>query len=57
MLLMTVGLTAQDITISFHPKIAGTQIDSIWVTNQRTNQKVKLLGSESLILDISTGID
>jgi uncharacterized protein (TIGR02145 family) len=50
-------LTAQDITISFQPKIAGTQIDSIWVTNQKTDQKVRLLGNESLVLTKTTGID
>jgi uncharacterized protein (TIGR02145 family) len=57
MFLTTFCLTAQDITISFQPKVVGTQIDSIWVTNQRTTQKVKLLGSESLLLDVPTGID
>jgi uncharacterized protein (TIGR02145 family) len=49
--------SAQDITISFQPKAIETTIDSIWVTNQRTNQKIKLLGSESLILTKTTGID
>jgi uncharacterized protein (TIGR02145 family) len=57
MFLTTFCLTAQDITISFQPKIAGTQIDSIWVTNQKTDQKVKLLGGESLTLTTITGID
>jgi uncharacterized protein (TIGR02145 family) len=45
-----VSLTAQDINISFQPAVSGTNIDSIWVTNQRTNEKVKLLGNESLTL-------
>jgi uncharacterized protein (TIGR02145 family) len=47
---------AQDITISFQPKVSGTTIDSIWVTNQKTNQKVILLGNESLVLTKTTGI-
>jgi hypothetical protein len=51
------GLSAQDITISFQSKNDGTQIDSTWVTNQRTNQKVRLLGGESLVLTTSTGTD
>jgi uncharacterized protein (TIGR02145 family) len=50
-------LFGQDITISFQPKVSGTTIDSIWVTNQRTNQKVKLQGNESLVLTKTTGID
>src|ERR1035437_2040137 len=41
---------AQDITISFQPKVSGTPIDSIWATNLRSNQIVKLLGGESLLL-------
>jgi uncharacterized protein (TIGR02145 family) len=45
-----VSLTAQDINISFQPAVSGTNIDSIWVTNQRSNEKVKLLGNESLTL-------
>ncbi|HOS90464.1 MAG TPA: FISUMP domain-containing protein [Prolixibacteraceae bacterium] len=49
-------LTAQDITISFQPKEAVNTIDSIWVTNQRTNEKVKLLGHETLTLTKVTGI-
>jgi hypothetical protein len=36
-------------------KASGTTIDSIWVTNLKTNQKVKLLGNESLILTKTTG--
>jgi len=49
-------LTAQNITISFQPKVNGTIIDSVIVTNQRIAQKVKLLGNESLTLTKVTGI-
>lgn len=45
-----IGTIAQDITISFQPKETGITIDSIWVTNQRTDEKVKLLENESLTL-------
>jgi uncharacterized protein (TIGR02145 family) len=55
LLFVIYNLTAQDITISFQPKIAGTQIDSTWVTDQTTNQKVKLLGGEPLLLTKTTG--
>ncbi|HAQ18209.1 MAG TPA: hypothetical protein DCR40_03130 [Prolixibacteraceae bacterium] len=48
---------AQDIPISFQPKESGTIIDSILVTNQRTNQKVKLLGNETLTLTKVTGVN
>lgn len=41
---------AQNLTISFQPKISGTPIDSIQAVNLRTNQVVKLLGGESLLL-------
>lgn len=51
------GLFAQDITISFQPKDSGNTIDSVWVTNQTTGQKVKLVGSEFLTLTKTTGID
>ena len=44
------NMFAQDINIYFQPKEGGTIIDSIWVTNLRTNEKVKLLGSEILTL-------
>jgi uncharacterized protein (TIGR02145 family) len=50
------SLHSQDITISFKPKESGKEIDSIWVTNQNTNEKVKLLSGDSLILKRSTGI-
>jgi uncharacterized protein (TIGR02145 family) len=50
------GLNAQNITISFQPQVTGTLIDSIWVTNLKTDQKVKLLGNEFLVLSQSTGI-
>ncbi|MBA4411560.1 MAG: hypothetical protein C0397_19340, partial [Odoribacter sp.] len=50
-------LSAQDINISFRPSLGNTQIDSIWVTNQKTNQKVKLIGSEALVLTKTTGIE
>jgi uncharacterized protein (TIGR02145 family) len=51
------GTSGQDITISFQPKDGVIPIDSILVTNQKTNQKVKLSGSESLLLTkSSTGI-
>lgn len=48
---------AQDLTISFQPKVSGTPIDSIRVTNLRTNQSVKLTGSETLLLVKPTGIN
>jgi uncharacterized protein (TIGR02145 family) len=48
------GTSGQDISISFQPKDGVTKIDSIWVTNQKTNQKVKLLESESLLLTKSS---
>lgn len=41
---------AQDFTISFEPKEISNQIDSIWATNLRTNQIVRLLRGESLLL-------
>jgi uncharacterized protein (TIGR02145 family) len=51
-------LSAQDIKIDFQPKVAGTPIDSVRATNLRTNQTVKLLGSESLVLvKTPTGIN
>jgi uncharacterized protein (TIGR02145 family) len=50
--LLQVGsmISAQDLTISFQPKISGNPIDSIRATNLRTNQFVKLIGGESLVL-------
>ena len=52
------ALSAQDFYVSFQPKDTGSQIDSIYVTNQKTNQKIKLLGSESLLLKkVTTGIN
>jgi len=48
-------LIAQDINISFRPKVSGTLIDSIWVMNQRTGQAIKLTENESLILTKATG--
>jgi hypothetical protein len=41
---------AQDLTISFQPKLNETPIDSVQATNLRTNQLVKLSGGESLLL-------
>jgi hypothetical protein len=41
-------LPAQDFYISFQPKSGAAPIDTVWVTNQSTNQKVRLSGSESL---------
>jgi uncharacterized protein (TIGR02145 family) len=49
-LLAVYMVSAQDLTISFQPKVNGTKIDSIRATNLRTNQIVKLLGGESLLL-------
>jgi uncharacterized protein (TIGR02145 family) len=43
-------VSAQDLTISFQPKVSGAPIDSIRATNLRTNQTLKLLGGESLLL-------
>ncbi len=54
---MTTFLYAQDITISFQSAVSGTGIDSIWVTNLKTHQKVKLTEGESLRLTKTTGID
>jgi uncharacterized protein (TIGR02145 family) len=51
------GVSAQDLTISFQPKIIGTPIDSVQAINLRTKQVVKLQGGESLLLvKTSTGI-
>jgi uncharacterized protein (TIGR02145 family) len=56
-------ISAQEFYISFQPKEEGTLIDSVWVTNLITGQKVKLLGEESLLLTqsvtstIPTGIN
>lgn len=50
------NLVAQEITISFLPKISGTTIDSVWVMNQRTGQTVKLEESQFLVLTKATGI-
>lgn len=46
---------AQEIILTFQSQIVGTRIDSIWVTNQNTGQKVKLLENESLTLLLTTG--
>lgn len=43
-------LTAQDIAITFQSIVDTVSIDSISATNLRTNQNVKLLGGESLLL-------
>ncbi len=57
LLSLVFGLTAQDFIISFQPALTSTQIDSTIVTNQKTKQKIKLLGNESLTLTNSfTGI-
>lgn len=48
-------LPAQEILISFQPKVVGTKIDSIWVTNQATLEKVKLHGADTLVLTKATG--
>ena len=53
---LTIYLSAQDIRVSFRPYYAATQIDSIWVTNLRTGQKIKLSESETLVLAVTTGI-
>jgi len=55
--LFWISTIAQDLTISFQPKESGTIIDSIWVLNQRTNEKVKLTGYESLTLIKVTSIN
>jgi uncharacterized protein (TIGR02145 family) len=41
---------SQDLTISFQAQVSGTPIDGVQATNLRTNQVVKLLGGESLLL-------
>jgi len=46
---------AQEISLTFQSQIDGTKIDSIWVTNQDTGQKIKLLANETLILIHTTG--
>lgn len=51
------NVQAQDLTISFQPKVSGTPIDSIRATNLRTNQTVKLTGNETLLLVKPTGIN
>jgi predicted TIM-barrel fold metal-dependent hydrolase len=53
----SIRLNGQDITISFQPKEAGVQIDSVWVNNLKTDQKVKLLEGESLMLTKATGLE
>ena len=53
---LNIYLTAQDIRVSFRPYYAATLIDSIWVTNLRTGQKIKLSESETLVLAVTTGI-
>jgi uncharacterized protein (TIGR02145 family) len=53
---VTYGLSSQDITVAFQPKHGGVTIDSILVTNQKTSQKIKLAGNESLTLTKITGI-
>jgi uncharacterized protein (TIGR02145 family) len=51
-------LSAQDITINFKSKADTFSIDSIQAINLRTNQIVKLLGGESLLLvKTPTGIN
>jgi uncharacterized protein (TIGR02145 family) len=55
--LFWISAIAQDITISFQPKFSGTFIDSVVVLNQRTGQKVTLIGNESLTLTKVTGVN
>jgi hypothetical protein len=50
-------LYAQDFYISFQPKAGADPIDTVWVTNQSTDQKVRLSGSESLHLIKPTAIN
>lgn len=51
-------VSAQDITITFKPKTDTISIDSVRATNLKTNQTVKLLSGESLLLvKTSTGIN
>ena len=58
LLSICLGLSAQNFYVSFQSNDTGSQIDSIYVTNQTTNQKIKLLGSESLLLKkVTTGIN
>lgn len=47
-------ISAQEIHVSFQPKVVGTKIDSIWVTNQSTLEKVKLHGADTLVLTKAT---
>jgi uncharacterized protein (TIGR02145 family) len=46
---------ASDFTVSFQSANGTSAIDSIWVTNLTTGQKVKLPGNESLFLSLVTG--
>jgi uncharacterized protein (TIGR02145 family) len=51
-------VSAQNLTISFQPKVNNTPIDSILATNLSTNQNVKLSGGESIVLvKTATGIN
>lgn len=48
------SLSAQDFHILFKPQVSSIQIDSVLVTNLKTNQKVKLFGGDSLLLTTSS---
>ncbi len=54
LIINALNLSAQEILISFQPKVVGTKIDSIWVTNQATLEKVKLHGADTLVLTKAT---
>lgn len=51
-----VKISAQNFTVSFRSSNSGNSIDSVWVYNQTTNQKVKLLNNESLVLSVTTDL-
>jgi uncharacterized protein (TIGR02145 family) len=50
LLIVALGLRAQDFYISFRPQASETSIDSIHVTSLRTNQQVRLAAGDSLQL-------
>lgn len=54
--LLSIILYAQEVKIPFRPKVPGEHIDSILVTNQSTLEKVKLQGSDTLVLTKATSL-
>jgi len=56
LMLIPMVSNGQNISVTFTGTGAATQIDSVTATNLRTNQRVTLPGSETLILTVNTGI-